>query len=132
MYFSLHRTILNVQSSKYFCGFAYLKSLMEITMISVLKTKRKMNISSKCLKKFLRYLSTVGLIINIWMAFLVITEKNTNLMQTIDQCSFKIEPINSLPPRVSQADKLNIPRVRKGERLNLLCPVQSFPVSIFR
>lgn len=57
----------------------------------------------------------------------------TNSMKFIDlKICYKIEPVNSLAPKVSQADKLNIPRVHEGDSLSLLCPITSFPVGLFR
>lgn len=45
---------------------------------------------------------------------------------------FKTEPVGRIAPKVSLADELTVARVRLGESLSLVCPVQSFPVSLFR
>lgn len=62
----------------------------------------------------------------------MISEIFYRFIEFIDSKNYNTEPVNSLAPKVSQADKLNIPRVHEGDSLSLLCPVSSFPVSLFR
>lgn len=45
---------------------------------------------------------------------------------------FYLEPIQAVRPKVSQADELSKARVDAGDSLSLICPVQSYPVSLFR